>query len=200
MGDEPPFFEEAVRRVEEKLGGLLGETVKISVHLSLDRTLIDDVLGIDSQKFREELRYTTWDLIKRGEKKGFALVLVRADKEPIAFFFGYEDKDFPGGYYGDDMASLNEGIGVGSSLFTLVHIYCYENGFTHFSCHSEEVDESGRKLREWYKAMGMNLVNTTSEEGDLLRVELTPGHVNWGYHRYILGDKRYKRHYDGKFN
>jgi len=51
------------------------------------------------------------------------------------------------------MASLNEGIGVGSSLFTLVHIYCYENGFTHFSCHSEEVDESGRKLREWYKAM-----------------------------------------------
>ena len=71
MGEEAPFFEEAVRRVEERLGGLLRETVKISIHLSIDRKLIDDVLGIDSCKFREELRYTTWDLIKRGEKERF---------------------------------------------------------------------------------------------------------------------------------
>ena len=193
MGEEPPFFEEAVRRVEERLRCLLEETVKIKVHLSLDRNLIDDVLGIDSRKFREELRYTTWDLIKRGEKEGFALLLVNAGKEPVAFFFGYEDVTLPGGYYGDDMASLNEGMGVGSSLFTLVHIYCYENGYTHFSCHSEEVDESGRKLREWYKAMGMYLVETTPKEGDLMRTELTPEHVTWMYHRYILGDKQYKR-------
>ena len=193
MSEEPPFFEEASRRVEERLGSLLGEPVKISIHLSLDRNLIDDVLRIDSRKFREELRYTVWDLIKRGERDGFALLLVRAGKEAIAFFFGYEDADLPGGYYGDDMASMDEGRGIGSSLFTLVHIYCYENGYTHFSCHSEEVDESGRKLREWYKAMGMDLVNTTPEEGDLLRVELTPGHVSWMYHRYVLGDKRYKR-------
>ena len=193
MGEEPPFFEDAVRRAEERLGSLLDETVKISVHLSFDSKLIDDVLGIDSRKFRTELRYTTWDLIKRGDKEGFILLLIHAGKEPIAFFFGYKDVDFPGGYYGDDMASLNEGMGVGSSLFTLVHIYCYENGYNHFSCHSEEVDESGRKLREWYRAMGMFLVETTPEEGDLLRVELTPGHVNWMYHRYILGDRQYKR-------
>ena len=192
MGEEPPFFEEAVKRVEDRLGGLLGETVKISIHLSIDRKLIDDVLGIDSRKFREELRYTTWDLIKRGEKEGFTLLLVHAGKEPIAFFFGYKDENLTEGFYGDDMASLNEGIGVGSNLFTLVHIYCYENGFTHFSCHSEEVDECGRKLREWYNAMGMDLIKTTPEEGDLLRVELTPRHVNWMYHRYILGDKLYK--------
>jgi hypothetical protein len=193
MSEEPPFFEEASRRVEERLSSLLGEPVKISVHLSLDRNLIDDVLRIDSRKFREELRYTVWDLIKRGEKEGFVLLLVRAGKEAIAFFFGYEDADLPGGYYGDDMASLNEGRGVGSSLFTLVHIYCYENGYTHFSCHSEEVDESGRKLREWYKAMGMDLVSTSPEHGDLMRVRLTPGHVNWMYHRHILGEKHYKR-------
>jgi hypothetical protein len=193
MSEEPPFLEEAVRRAEEKLGVLLGESVKISIHLSLDRGLIDKVLSIDSLKFRAELRYTTWDLIKRGEKEGFAMLLIHAGNDPIAFFFGYEDIEFPGGYYGDDMASLNEGMGIGSSLFTLVHIYCYENGYTHFSCHSEEVDESGRRLRDWYKAMGMYLVGTTAEEGDLLRVDLTPEHVTWMYHRYILGDKLYTR-------
>jgi hypothetical protein len=192
MTEEPPFFEEAVRQVEDRLGALLGESVKISVHLSLDRKMIDDVLRIDAVKFREELRYTVWDLIKRGDREGFALILVKAGKESIAFFFGYEDPELAGAYYGDDMASLNEGKGVGSSLFTLVHIYCYENGYTHFSCHSEEVDESGRKLREWYKAMGMYLVETT-EDGDLLRVELTAKHVTWMYHRHILGDKQYPK-------
>lgn len=193
MSEEPPFFEEAVKRVEKRLSSLLGETVKISVHLSLDRELIDDVLRIDSRKFREELRYTVWDLIKRGEREGFVLLLVHAGKEAIAFFFGYEDADLPGGYYGDDMASMDEGKGIGSSLFTLAHIYCYENGYTHFSCHSEEVDESGRKLREWYRAMGMELVSTSPEHGDLMRVRLTPGHVSWMYHRYILVERQYKR-------
>ena len=193
MSEEPPFFEEAVKKVEKRLSSLLGETVKISVHLSLDRELIDDVLRIDSRKFREELRYTVWDLIKRGEREGFVLLLVHAGKEAIAFFFGYEDADLPGGYYGDDMASMDEGKGIGSSLFTLAHIYCYENGYTHFSCHSEEVDESGRKLREWYRAMGMELVSTSPEHGDLMRVRLTPGHVSWMYHRYILVERQYKR-------
>ncbi len=193
MSEEPPFFEEATKRAEERLSILLGEPVRISVHLSLDRKLIDDVLSIDSRMFREELRYTVWDLIKRGERKGFLLMLVHRGKEPLAFFLGYEDPELPSGFYGDDMASLVEGKGVGGSLFTLVHVYCYENGYTHFSCHTEEVDESGRRLREWYKSMGMHLVKTTAEDGDLLRVELTPEHVVWMYHRNILGEKDHSK-------
>jgi hypothetical protein len=193
MGEEPPFFEEALRRVEERLGSLVGEPIKITVHLSLDRELIDDILSVDSRMFREELRYTVWDLIKRGERDGFVLLLVHRDNEPLAFFLGYEDAELPGGYYGDDMASLIEGKGVGGSLFTLVHIYCYENGYNYFTCHTEEVDESGRRLRDWYKTMGMYLVKTTQEEGDLLRVKLTPEHIVWMYHRNVLGERNYSR-------
>ena len=194
MGEEPPFFEEAARQVEARLAEQLGGPVNISVHVTLDRPLIDDVLKIDNRMFREELRYSVWDLIRKGEKPGFFLILVREGKEAIAFFFGYEDDELPGGFYGDDMASLSEGQGIGGSLFTLVHIYCYENGFTHFSCHAERVDEKGRRLEEWYKtAADMDLVKTSAEEGDLLRVELTAAHANWMYHRHILGDKNYPR-------
>jgi hypothetical protein len=194
MGEEPPFFEEAVRRAEERLGNLLGETVKISVHLTLDRELIDDILKIDNRMFREDLRYNVWDMIKRGEKPGFFLMMVREGKAPVAFFFGYEDDELPGGFYGDDMASVVEGKGIGGSLFTLVHIYCYENGYSHFSCHAEQVDDKGRRLNDWYKtAADMDLVKTSYEEGDLLRVKLTADHVNWMYHRQILGDKNYPR-------
>jgi hypothetical protein len=189
MSEEPPFFEEASRRVEERLGTLLGEPVKISVHVSLDRKLIDEIIKIESTMFRGELRYSLWELMARSERPGFILIMIRQGREPIAFFFGYEDPELPGGYYGDTMASTVEGKGVGGSLFALVHIYCYESGYSHFTCHTEEVDEKGRKLRDWYLAMGMEHVNTTAEYGDLLRVRLTSGHVNWMYHCHILGEK-----------
>jgi len=196
MSEEPPFFEEASRGVEERLSNLLEKPVKVSVHLSLDRKLIDEIIKIESSMFRDELRYSLWELMARSERPGFVLIVVRQGSEPIAFFFGYEDPELPGGYYGDTMASTVEGKGVGSSLFTLVHIYCYENGYSHFTCHTEEVDEKGRKLRDWYHAMEMEHVNTTPEYGDLMRVRLAPGHVSWMYHRQILGEKQYKRNPD----
>ncbi len=196
MSEEPPFFEEASKRVEERLGTLLGEPVKISVYVSLNRKLIDEIIKIESNMFRDELRYSLWELMTRSEKPGFVLIMVRQDSEPLAFFFGYEDPELPGGYYGDTLASIVEGKGVGSSLFALVHIYCYENGYNHFTCHTEEVDEKGRKLRDWYIAMGMDYISTTSEYGDLMRVRLTPGHANWMYHRHILSEKQYNRNPD----
>jgi len=193
MSEEPPFFEEASRRVEERLGSLLCEPVKVSVNVSLDRKLIDEIIRIESAMFRDELRYTLWELMARSEKPGFTLITVKRESELLAFFFGYEDPELPGGYYGDTMASTVEGKGVGSSLFTLVHIYCYENGYSHFTCHTEEVDEKGRKLRDWYIAMDMEHVNTVPDHGDLMRAKLTPEHVSWMYHRYILGERQYKR-------
>ena len=193
MCEEPPFFEEASRRVEERLSTLLGEPVRISVHVSLDRKLIDEIIKIESSMFRDELRYSLWELMARSEKPGFVLIMVRRSGEPLAFFFGYEDSELHGGYYGDTLASIIEGKGVGSSLFSLVHIYCYENGYSYFTCHTEEVDEKGRKLRDWYKAMEMDHIRTTQEHGDLMRVRLTLGHANWMYHHNILGEKHYKK-------
>lgn len=193
MSEEPPFFDEASRKVEERLSSLLGEPVKISVHVSLDRKLIDEIIIIESTMFRDELKYNLWELMAKSEKRSFVLIMVRQRREPLAFFFGYEDLDHPNDYYGDTLASVAEGLGIGSSLFALVHIYCYENGYNHFNCHTEEVDEKGRRLRDWYLSMGMELINTTIENGDYMRVRLTPQHANWMYHRHILGEKQYKK-------
>jgi hypothetical protein len=162
MSEEPPFFDEASGKVEERLGNLLGEPVKISVHVSLDRKLIDEITEIESTMFRDELRYDLWELIAKSRKHGFVLIMVRQGKEPLAFFFGYEDMNLPSGYYGDTLASLAEGKGVGSSLFALVHIYCYENGYT-TTCHTEETDEK-EKTQRLVHLNGHGAINTASIE------------------------------------
>ncbi len=193
MSEEPPFFEEAIRQVEEKLGNLFGAQCKIGVHVFLDDRLAEEVQRIDRSMFRDELRYSVDELQKKGEMNGFVLIVVRFGIEPVAFFFGYEDPNFKGSYYGDTLASVVEGKGIGSSLFSLVHIYCYENGYTHFSCHTEEMDEKGRRLRDWYLGAGMQYLGTHPKEGDLMRVKLTPQHASWMHRRFILGDKQLQK-------
>ncbi len=59
--------------------------------------------------FSDELRYNLWELMARSERPGFVLIMVRQGSEPLAFFFGYEDPELPGGYYGDTMASTRRG-------------------------------------------------------------------------------------------
>ncbi len=189
MREEPPLFEEAVRQVEDRLTHLFGESCYIGINLVIDAKLTDEITEIESLTFRDELKYDRWEIIERARRKGFILLTLHVGKRLVAFFFGYDDPDLVGGYYGDTLASIVEGKGVGSSLFTLVHIYCYENGYSNFTCHTEKYDEKGRHLREWYIASGMTYQGTHPEEGDQMRVELTPRHTTWMYNRFILGEK-----------
>jgi hypothetical protein len=190
---EPLLFTEAVMQVENRLTLLFGESCHIEVKLLIDAKLIDEIIEIESVTFRDELKYNKWEIIERARRKGFILLTLHLGKRLVAFFFGYDDPDLSGGYYGDTLASIIEGKGVGSSLFSLVHIYCYENGYSHFTCHTEEYDEKGRHLRDWYIASGMTYLGTHSEEGDQMRVRLTPQHARWMYHRFILGEKLFQR-------
>jgi hypothetical protein len=73
MSEEPPFLEKASKQVSEKISQLLGAPIEISVHISLDRKLINDIIKIDSYMFRKELSYNFWELIARNERPGFAL-------------------------------------------------------------------------------------------------------------------------------
>ena len=182
-------FSEAVKAAEERFTRIVGEPCTISIYSKLNDNIEGIVKGIETQQFRKELRYSHEEFLFRSRKKGFTLIMVRGYEKTLAFFFGYEDEDLPGGFYGDTLASLIEGKGLGTTLFTIVHLYCYFKGYSHFTCNTEERDEKGRRLREWYKATGMEYIKTDPKEGDLMRVRLTKEHITWMYRRFILGDK-----------
>jgi len=189
MSEDPPFFDDALRDAERVLTERVGSPIEIKVEVTLDRPLIGEIMRIEESAFREELRYSLWELIDRGRRDGFALITIREGRELVAFFFGYADPEYVGGFYGDTMASTSEGRGVGSLLFTLANIYAFEGGYTHFSCNCEERDEKGRRLRDWYVRAGMEYIGTDPKEGDLMRVALTSEHLTWMYKRFILDEK-----------
>jgi hypothetical protein len=190
MSEEPPDFLAAARLVKEKIASLTSSPVRIMIYNRLTPRILGEIMRLEKAGFREELQYTQGEIIERSHRSGFTAIIPESPNGALAFFFGNDDPDLPGGFYGDSLVSSAEGKGLGGSLFALVHLYCYHAGYTHFSCHAETVDEKGRRLREWYEAAGMHLVSSNSEEGDLLRVELTKEHTAWIYRRFILGEKQ----------
>lgn len=183
--EEPPFLEEAHRTAEAKLSRVLGSPCKISIHLHLDDKLFRIIKEVELEMFREELRYTKEELEDRVNLKGFIFFIATVDDKPISLLFGYNDPAIQNGFYLDTLASVLEGKGVGSTLVALLMIYCYEAGYNLLSLNTEELDEKKRPLRKFYESIGFQFLYTDPNDGDLLRVQITPDKVTPIYKKFI---------------
>ncbi len=189
MSMEPPFFEEALRAAEAKIARVAGADAKISVEIALYEKLMDILELMDTHMFREELRYSRAEFKEKGDMSNFALLLCEVEKRPASFLFGYSDPKVEGGFYLDTLATLIEGKGIGSTLIALLMVYAWETGYNTLSLNTEENDEKGRPLRRFYEALGFRYLGTDPKEGDLMRIILSPEHVNAVFKKYILGQR-----------
>ena len=185
---EPPFLEEALRSAELKINRILGAKTKISIHIMLDDRLAEIIEFMDSQMFREELRYTRTEILERGEQKGFILFLCTVEEKPICLLYGYADPEVANGFYLDTLATLIGGKGIGSTLLATMLIYCFEAGFNILSLYTEEKDEKNRPLRKFYEAVGLEYI-LTNNFGDLMQIQLDPKHLASIYNKYVWGQE-----------
>ncbi|MBN2335734.1 hypothetical protein JXL21_09250 [Candidatus Bathyarchaeota archaeon] len=184
MSEGIPSFEEALNRAEDKMSRSLGGVCRITVHNSLDEELKRLVMAIDHEKFRRELWYDRDEIEKRVASKGFLLLLLHLEGKPVGFDYGYDD-DEKGAFFSDSSASLIERRGVGSTLFALEIIYCYERGYRATKLTTEEYDEQGRPLMEIWGKFGFTRSDVDKANGIEMRLELTHDAVAKIYHRYI---------------
>jgi len=187
--EDAPFFEDALRHAGAKLSKVSDPTCTIKVLISLDDHLMSAVMAVDKAAFRSELRYNEAELRGRVGKEGFTAIIAQCAEKPLGFIFGYDDLEVERGFYCDTLASSIEGIGVGSTLFTLMLIYCYDSGYKFLSLHTEDFDEKGRQFRRFYEAMGVEYLHTDPKDGVHMRVRLDPQRLNENYRKFILGER-----------
>ncbi|MBN1682763.1 GNAT family N-acetyltransferase [Candidatus Bathyarchaeota archaeon] len=185
LNEEPPFLEEAIRVAESKLSIILGTPCKISLQINLDDNLFKIVEQVDSLMFREELRYTKEEIELRVNTNGFILFMAKIQDKTLSLLFGYNDNSIPGGFYLDTLASVIEGKGIGSTLVALLLIYCYETGYSYISLNTEEFDEKKRPLRKFYESIGFQYIYTNQNEGDLMRIQLSPERIIPIYKKFV---------------
>jgi hypothetical protein len=181
-----PIFGGAKRSAEARLSRALGGSCTVEVSHTFDEALRDTVLAIDDERFREELRYTREELEERVRRPGFTCFLLVLEGRPIAYDYGYDD-DEQGVFYSDSAATLIERRGVGSTLSALEAAYCYGHGYVRVKLSTEERDEVGRALRQYWERFGFRVVSVDEDDNIVMMMELNPETVAGLHDRYIAG-------------
>jgi len=184
MNVEALSFEETRRKAEARLSGTLGEACSIVVYHELSGDLFREIEEIESRRFRQELRYTPEELSSHSSKGGFTCLMVYLDGEAVAFDFGYDDTE-EGAYFSDTAATLIERRGIGATLTALEALYCFEVGYRSVKMITEEEDESGRRLREYWERFGFRETGVDPSAGVEMRLDLGPVVVRDLCERYV---------------
>jgi len=184
MSIRAPTFNECVAKAEEKLSSALGGRSRVATYHEINKDLLKIIGEIEDERFRSELRYSERELTNRSKKRGFTCFIVYLEERPIAFVFGFDDPE-KGAYFSDSAATLIERKGVGSILTAIEMCYCLENGYKSEKMITEDLDESGRRLVEYWSRFGFYVTNRDPKIGVEMRLEITPEFVKRLCDKYV---------------
>lgn len=186
--ETPPLLEDAMRRAEDRATEKLGLLCTLVVYTHLSDALLAKLEAIDHQKFRGELWYSHEEFLEKTRQRDFVCFVLSADGEPSAFLYGYDYAGDPAAFFLDEVVTLVEGKGVGKILITLLLVYCYELGYRYVMLYTEDTDEKGRRLRQFYEHLGFTEVRTDPELGLVMRIEVTEDSLMLLYNRIMYSE------------
>ena len=165
-----PKLIEAIRQAETILSETLMGEVKIKTYHANSTEIIKAIISIDSAKFRKELQYDEEELKQRISKPGFFCIVAYLDDEPVGFDYGYDEED--GVFFSDSEATMIERKGIGRILGILELLYLYEKRYQSLKFTTEEMDESGRPLREIWEKQGYMVAERYPDGGVDMMLEI----------------------------
>lgn len=189
MSSTIPHLEDAIKCGEERLTERLGEPVTIKFRSYLDETSIRKLTEIDHEKFRADLWYSSEDLLEKSLKKDFICLIIHANNEPVAFLYGYDDEFDPLWFFLDEIATKIEGQGIGKVLIVLLLVYCFELDYNFVTLYTEDQDETGRHLKDFYEHLGFAYMGTDPEVGVIMNYQINEQTLTKLYNRvmYVEG-------------
>lgn len=166
-----PSYNELVKTIEKALTETLNGEAILKTYTINTEELLDEIIEIDTAKFRESLRYSREELTERFNSPGFTCIVLYLDEAPIAFDYGY-NHTMKGTYFSDSSATLIERRRIGGYLGLLELVYLYENEYEALYFTTEEMDESGRPLRQIWENMGYRTVSVSPDGGVNMMLEI----------------------------
>ncbi|MBD3171740.1 hypothetical protein GF326_04655 [Candidatus Bathyarchaeota archaeon] len=185
MQNTIPLFIDALKRGEERLTEKLGYTTSIIFRTTLDDSNITKITEIDHSNFRAELWGTKENLVEKSRRNNFIILIVQLQGEPIAFLYGYDDELDPNCFFLDEVATRIEGKSVGKMLILLLLVYCYHLNYQIITLYTEEQDEKGRRLREFYEHLGFTYTGIDAGMGISMKHKLDLPGLKKLYHRFM---------------
>jgi GNAT superfamily N-acetyltransferase len=163
LEDDVTHLFEGLRKAEVFLSERMGKPVTVRASTKLDEAALGLFESVDHRAFKEEFWYSREEIASKSWRKGFIAFTVYLEGEPVGMLYGYELDTST--FFLDEVAALNEGKGIGKSLVKLLIQHCSVKGYGEISLYTEEVDEKGRRLREFYESLGFRLRDAQPGQG-----------------------------------
>ena len=123
--------------------------------------------SMEKSGFREELHYSFEELTKLLEKPELVFWFFTVDGEPQILFLGYPIQDKQKSFYLDTFAVKRRGEGIGNIVMKLLIRWAKTRHFKSIVLDTEEKDEKGFPLQQFYTQHGFETVSS-SRKGDIL--------------------------------
>ncbi len=81
-----------------------------------------------------------------------------------------------------------EGKGIGKVLIVLLLVYCFELNYTIVTLYTEDQDEKGRRLREFYEHIGFSYMGTEPEVGVIMNYKINEQELTKLYNRVMFSE------------
>jgi len=163
LEDDVTHLFEGLKKAEVFLSERLGKPVEVKASTTLDEATLGLIESVDHRAFKEELWYSKEEIASKSLRKGFIAFTVFVEGELMGMLYGYALD--PSTFFLDEAVALNEGKGIGKSLVKLIVQHCSMKGYSEINLYTEEIDEKGRRLREFYEGLGFRLRNVQPELG-----------------------------------
>jgi GNAT superfamily N-acetyltransferase len=128
---------------------------------------------IENNAFREELRYSFFEVNERLRNSNIIFLFILVDQEPEALFLGYLPR---GGenqtYYFDTLAVKHQGQGIGRFIFKSVIEWVKMENFKIIMLDTEEINEKKILLQKFYESFGFRVVNKDQNEDLTMALKL----------------------------
>lgn len=128
--------------------------------------------NIESQAFREELRYSQVEFEEVFNHANTVLIFVLSQDQPQAVMLGHDCDEQEKCFYLNVIAVLPRGRGIGTFLITWLILTLSKLKYRWLCVDTEEKNEEGQLLKSYYENLGFETIRVDPDGNISLKLDL----------------------------
>ncbi|TFG29616.1 GNAT family N-acetyltransferase [Candidatus Thorarchaeota archaeon] len=161
------------KRIRTVLVPIMGEGVEIFFPETWSERYLSWYKEIEMNAFRPALTYSREEIEERLEKESVLMMFILNAGVPEGLVLGYRlEASTDDIFYLDTIAVKQKGRGIGKAILNVMFEWAKKMGFSSVQLDTEQENEIGILLCNFYQKLGFKIIYTDEETGNIT-MELT---------------------------
>ncbi|TFG99204.1 GNAT family N-acetyltransferase [Candidatus Thorarchaeota archaeon] len=156
------------KQIRTALVPILGDGVEIFFPETWSEKYLSWYKEIEKSAFRPALTYSREEIGERLEKEAVLMMFILNDSVPEGLVLGYRlEESLDDIFYLDTIAVKQKGRGLGKNILKVLFDWAKKMGFSSIQLDTEQENETGVQLSNFYQKLGFDVLYTDEETGNI---------------------------------